>query len=135
MAGPAVLPAQLRAFLHSCIESIEQIEVLMLLRGSSRPRTATDVATALGVPPIAMRHSLEALAARRVLQSRGSGDDRTYVYAPASDDLAQRCDLLADYYVTSRQAVLGYVATGSRLSAKHLADAFRLRKPEKPEKP
>jgi predicted ArsR family transcriptional regulator len=62
------LPPALRAFLHSCIESVDQVETLMLLRGSDRFRTAREVADALGVSTPTTRRNLETLAARGLLE-------------------------------------------------------------------
>lgn len=124
------LPSELRAFLHSCIESIEQVELLIMMRGSERMRTARDVASELGVSIAVARRDLETLAARGLLEVR-VGEEIAYRYRPRSEDLARYCDLLAQHYITSRQAVLGFVAAGSRLSLKRFADAFRLRDPEK----
>jgi predicted transcriptional regulator len=127
------LPASLRAFLHTCIESIDQVELLLMLRGSDRWRTARDIAAEVGVPIAVARRSVETLAARGLLEVRvGAVEEIGYRYRPKSDDLARYCDLLAQYYITSRHAVLGYVATESRLSMKRFADAFRLRDPEEP---
>jgi DNA-binding FadR family transcriptional regulator len=124
-----MLPAELRAFLHSCIESIDQVELLLLMRGSERMRTTRDIASELGVSIPVARRNVETLAARGLLDVR-VGEEITYRYRPKSDDLARYCDLLAQYYITSRQAVLGFVATESRLSIKRFADAFRLRDTE-----
>ena len=123
------LPSELRAFLHSCIESIEQVELLMLLRGSAQARTARDVADALRVAASGARRDLETLAARGLLEVRVDVDTK-YRYRPKSEELGRYCDLLAQHYVTSRQAVMGFVATESRLSVKRFADAFKLRNPE-----
>lgn len=122
------LPVGLRAFLHSCIESIEQVEVLMLLRGSNRARSVRDVSTMLRVPTATARKDLDTLAARGLLEVRvGVDEETTYLYRPKSEDLGRHCDALAEYYVTSRQAVFGFVATTSRLSIKQFSDAFKLR--------
>lgn len=123
------LPPELRAFIHSCIDSLEQVELLMLLRGSARVRTAREIASELHLPPPAARRQLEALAARGLLDVRVA-EETGYRYGPKSDELARYCDLLAQHYITSRQAVLGFVATESRLSIKRFADAFKLRDPE-----
>jgi DNA-binding FadR family transcriptional regulator len=125
------LPTELRVFIHSCIESIEQVELLLLMRGSDRMRTARDIASALRVSVSAARRNLETLAARGLLEVR-VGDEIAYRYRPKSDDLARFCDLLAQFYITARQAVLGFVAAESRLSIKRFSDAFKLRDPEKP---
>ena len=126
---PDGLPSQLRAFLHTCIESIEQVELLIMLRGSDRFRTAREVASASGVSPTAARHNLETLAARGLLDVR-VGEETSYRYQPKSEELGRYCDLLAQHYVTSRAAVLGFVATESRQSLRRFSDAFKLRGPE-----
>jgi len=125
----AELPPELRAFLHSCIETIEQVELLMMLRGSERFRTAREVATEFRSSPARARADLETLAARGLLEVR-VGDETAYRYRPKTEELARYCDLLAQHYIMARQAVLGFVATESRLSAKRFADAFKLRKPD-----
>lgn len=90
------LPASLRAFLHSCIESIEQVEVLMLLRGANQPYSVRDVSTILRVPGATARKDLETLAARGLLDVR-VGDETTYVYRPKSEELGRHADALAEY--------------------------------------
>lgn len=127
--SPSQLPREVRAFLHSCIESIEQLELLMLLRGSQGGRTARDVAAVLRVPVPKARHDLETLAARGLLEVRVA-EETSYRYGPKSPDLGRYCDLLAEYYVTARQTVFEFIATESRLSIKRFADAFKFRKPE-----
>lgn len=129
--GEEVLPSELRVFLHSCIESIEQVELLLLLRGSERMRTAREIATALRMPIAIARSDVETLAARGLLEVR-VGEEIAYRYRPKSEDLVRYCDLLAQYYITSRQAVLVFVATESRQSIKRFSDAFKLRDREKP---
>lgn len=124
------LPSELRAFLHSCIESIDQIELLMMLRGSDRFRTVRDVASEFRMAAAHARRDMETLSARGLLEVR-VGEETSYRYRPKSDDLARYCDLLAQHYIKSRPAVLGFVATESRLSVKRFADAFKLRDTEK----
>jgi hypothetical protein len=131
-AAPSELPSELRAFLHTCIETIEQVELLMVLRGSSRMRTARAAALELGMDVARARADLETLAARGLLAVR-VGDEIEYLYRPKSKELARYCDLLAQHYVTSRAALMGYVATMSRLSIKRFADAFRFRDPQRKE--
>jgi DNA-binding IclR family transcriptional regulator len=123
------LPAPLRAFLHSCIESIDQIEMLMILRGTEEGRPVRDIAVALRMEPSNARRDLDTLAARGLLKVIVA-EETSYRYRPKSSELAQYCDLLAQYYVASRQTVFGYVAAESRRSIKRFADAFKLRDPE-----
>jgi hypothetical protein len=124
------LPSELRAFLHSCIDSIEQVEILMIIRGSDRFRTAREVGPELGMPVAAARRDLETLAARGLLEVRVSENEIGYRYGPKTPDLARYADLLAQHYITARPAVLGFVARESSQSIKRFADAFRLRDPE-----
>ena len=123
------LPPALRAFLHSCIESIDQVELLIMLRGSDRFRTAREVAADSGVSQTVARHNLETLSARGLLEVRVA-EETTYRYRPKSEELGRYCDLLAQHYITARPAVLGFVAAQSRLSLKRFSDAFKLRDPE-----
>src|SRR5688572_9562035 len=125
-AESRALPAELRAFLYSCIESIEQVELVMMLRGSDRWRTAREVASEFQLSPAAARQSLETFAARGLLDVR-VGDETSYRFRPKSEELGRYCDLLAQHYISSRAEVLGFVAANSRLSAKRFADAFKLR--------
>jgi hypothetical protein len=76
--------------------------------------------------PSAARHDLETLAARGLLEVLVASETG-YRYRPKSGELARYCDVLAEQYITSRQTVLGYVATQSRRSIKRFADAFKLR--------
>ncbi|HYE86102.1 MAG TPA: HTH domain-containing protein [Vicinamibacterales bacterium] len=124
------LPPGLRAFIHSCIESIEQVELLLLLRGSQGTRTAREISEDLHVSIALARRDVETLAARGLLEV-SVGTEIAYRYRPKTEELAKYCDLLAQYYITQRQNVLGFVATESRLSIKRFADAFKLGDQEK----
>jgi predicted ArsR family transcriptional regulator len=127
---PGQLPSELRAFLYSCIESIEQIELLMMLRGSDRFRTAREVAADLRVDSAVARRDLDTLSARGLLEV-SVGAEIAYRYKPKSDELARYGDLLAQHYITSRHSMFTLVSTHSRLAAKRFADAFKLRDTEK----
>ena len=129
MSPDQSLSPELRAFLHSCIESIDQVELVMMLRGSDRWRTAREVASEFRLSQSAARQSLETLTARGLLEVRVD-EETSYRYRPKSEELGRYCDLLAQHYISSRAEVMGFVATNSRLSAKRFADAFRLRDTE-----
>ena len=119
------LPAELRAFLYSCIDSIEQVEILMLLREAERGCTTRAVASSLGLGEAAARGHLETLTARGLLHA-APGPEITYRFDPKTPALARYADLLADQHARARGAVLRFVATSSRRT-KGFADAFRLR--------
>lgn len=120
----AELPSELRAFLYSCIDALDQVDLLMRLRQSGEPATVRQLAAAAGLPAIAVRAHLEALTARGLLQAEVGGEVR-YRYAPDSDDLRRYGELLGEYYATRREAVHRAIAARA---ARTFADAFKLRK-------
>jgi predicted ArsR family transcriptional regulator len=127
----ATLPPDLRAFLQACIESIEQVELLMMLRGSERLRTVREIAADLRITPAVARREVETLTARGLLEA-SVASETLYRYRPNSSELSRRGDLLAQYYVTSRLLIYKVVAaSASRRSVKRFADAFKLRDSEK----
>lgn len=123
---PHEVPAELRAFLYSCIDAIEQVEILVLLARSERLWSARTVASELSLSDAVCRHHLETLAARGLLQIT-VGQEVSYRYAPKSADLRRYGDQLAEHYTTSRTAIMRMIATAPRRSIKRFADAFKLR--------
>jgi hypothetical protein len=126
---PERLPPELRAFLYSCIDAVEQVEILVLLCQSDRACSAKAVASNLSVTDAVARHHLETLVARGLLQAT-IGAEVTYRYAPKSVELRRYGDQLVEQYTTSRTAILQTVATASRRSVKRFSDAFKLRDSE-----
>jgi hypothetical protein len=129
LAAPDELPNELRAFLYSCIDAVEQVEILVLLRRTQSGLTTRAVAAELGVPDPAARHHLETLAARGLLQPV-IGQEVSYRYAPKTTHLRRYGDQLLDHYRSSRTAILRLIASSPRGSVKRFANAFKLRDPE-----
>jgi hypothetical protein len=119
------LPSELRAFIHTCIESIEQVELLIIMRGSERSWSTRDVSEELGVPLALARRDLDTLAARGLLEV-AVGTETTYKYRPKTSDLARYSDLLARHYVSSRHLIFKAVSD-TRAGVRRFADAFKLR--------
>jgi DNA-binding IclR family transcriptional regulator len=114
----------LRAVLYSCIDSIEQIELLAWLKSAGRPAAVREVAEALRLPaPLTRRHA-ETLVARGLLQAQG-GEQVTFRFAPVSADLHRLADLLTDRYGEAREPIVRAI---SSRAARTFADAFKLRK-------
>ena len=126
MAGSALPPA-LRAFLYSCIDAIEQAEVLVRLQQSPEAVNARTLARELGITDAQARHHLETLVARGLLQAAISGEVR-YRYAPKSPELQQLSALLAQFWAQSRSDVIRAVATAQASSLSSFSNAFKLRK-------
>lgn len=123
------LPAHLRAFLYSCIDSIEQLEVLTLLQGLDSPWSARMVARELGLSDTVARAYLDALAARGLAWATVR-DEVRYGFKPASPALARYCDELASHLEQSRSDVLRFVAALPPPAVRSFANAFKLRDTE-----
>lgn len=124
---PNELPAELRAFLYSCVDAIEQVEIVVRLQRSGTPWTARGIAADLGMPDVTARHHLEILVARGLLQT-AIGAEVAYRYAPKTQDLQRYGAQLLDYYGRARTQVLQFVSSSPRRSFKNFSDAFKLRK-------
>ena len=122
-----VLPGELRAFLHSAIESFEQLEILMALRRTGRAASARQLTDELGLAESAVQHHLERLAGQGLLDARLGDENVLYKYDPLSLDLRRVVDLLAEYYASERTAVVHFVTAGGRRSVRDFSAAFRLR--------
>ena len=123
------LPTELRAFLYSCIDSLEQVELLVALARTDAARTTREIGAELGLAEASARRHLETLKARGLLAVK-VGDEVTYRYEPKTPELARYTDQLLQHYETSRLDVLTYVSTSSRGTLKRFSDAFKLRDQE-----
>jgi hypothetical protein len=126
MADAELPPADLRAFLYSCIDSIEQAEIVVHLHGLPDAATARTVARALGTSDANARHHLEILVARGILQTT-VGDEVTYRYRPRSAELLRYTEQLLEWWSHSRPALIRFISSRRRDSLKRFGDAFKLK--------
>jgi hypothetical protein len=118
------LPAELREFLAKHIDSIAELEALLLLRESRE--------TVWYVHSLAKRLYVEEQQAMEVLSQLGAhgfvkGDANGYRYAPISDELDRLTGLLAEYYRRHLIPVTQLVHAKTR-RIRQFADAFKLKK-------
>jgi hypothetical protein len=118
------LPAELREFLASHIDSIAELEALLLVRES---RDAV-----WDVQSLAKRLYIDEQQATEVLSQLGAhgfveGDADGCRYAPASQDLDRLAGLLADYYRRHLIPITELVHAKTR-RIRQFADAFKLKK-------
>jgi predicted ArsR family transcriptional regulator len=118
------LPPELRAFLYSCIDSVDQAELLLHLRHVGRALSVRELAGNLGLASLPVRQHLETLTARGLLRA-DVGEEVRYRYAPDSERLRGYGELLADHYAADRDAVRRSI---SARAARTFADAFKIRK-------
>ena len=122
----SAISPELRAFIYSCFDAVEQVELLVLLQRSAESLTARAAAQACGMSDAAARHHLETLAARGLLQI-AVGEETTYRFAPKRAELQTYAGALVGAYGRSRTAIMRLVVTNPLRSARRIADAFTFR--------
>jgi predicted transcriptional regulator of viral defense system len=122
----ASIPANVRNFLHDHVESVVQVEVLLLLHAEpARALCAADVVAALRVEPAWAAAQLSNLCGRGILAEVGPG---SYRFAPRSAEVADAVAGLARAYADRRVTVIGLIYAKPSEPLRSFADAFRLRK-------
>ncbi|MGH7629805.1 MAG: hypothetical protein ACREOF_10575 [Gemmatimonadales bacterium] len=129
MAGKALPDAVVR-FLNGHIDSVEQLEVLLLLhRAAESAWTAEMVAAALYTQPASAARRLAALHADGLIE-QGAGQTGAYRYVPNPSDAGEMISTLADTYRERRVAVVTAIASKPMENVRAFSDAFRLRRKE-----
>jgi hypothetical protein len=122
------LPEDVDRFLARHVDTIEQLEVLLLLhRLPAADWTAEAVANALYIQPASAARRLAALADFGLLAAK-SASAPTYRYAPQSAELDQTVGRLAETYRERRVAVITAIASRPMENVRAFSDAFRIRK-------
>ncbi len=125
-SGSSGIPEEVRRFLLQCIDSVEQLEVLLLLyRTPERVWSPEAVAQALysNTGSIARR-----LAGLHVSGLVASAESPSYRYQPSTAALGGTVTLLAETYRERRVAVITVIASKPMENVRAFSDAFRLRK-------
>jgi hypothetical protein len=121
----SALPPRVQRFLQTHIESIEKLEVLLLLRQQpARAWTAAGVAQELRIMEASAQGRLEDLSGRGLLAYEGT--DR-FRYEPHSSD-AQAVNELAATYALRRVSVVSFIFAQPADRLKSFANAFRLKR-------
>jgi hypothetical protein len=123
--GEPGVPASVRGFIASHIVSVAQLDVLLLLRAAAdKEWTVPEVARALVTQPEAAAGWLDDLRQRGL----ASESESRYRYSPASPELDQIVDELAESYAKYRVAVIGLIFARPSERITSFADAFRIRR-------
>lgn len=121
------VPTPVRRFIARHIESVEQLEVLLLLRGAAdKSWTAAEAARALVIQPDSAADWLVKLSSHRLLAREGPA----YRFAPSSEEAERTIDGLAESYAKYRVAVIGLIFSKPSERVTVFSDAFRLRRPK-----
>jgi predicted ArsR family transcriptional regulator len=124
----AGLPEHVQGFLMAHIDSIEQLEVLLLLQArKEREWTAAEVALELRITKDSAATRMEDLSAGGLLTSNGGRPER-YRYSPIRSDDVRAIAALAMAYSKLRVSVITFIFSKPQTRGHGLADAFFLKK-------
>jgi hypothetical protein len=122
------IPDDVVKFLTERIDSVEQLEVLLLLHQAAGTEwTAPDVARHLYREPTSVGRRLGVLRLQGLLQAT-EAEEPTFRYAPGSEALDGTVRRLAVAYAERRVSVVGIIAAKPMDNVRAFADAFRIRK-------
>ena len=127
------IPRRAAAFIAEHIDSVMQLEVLLLLHAdAARAFSSADVGSELRIDSAWVEGTLRGLCARHVL-SCTSDDKSLYRYAATGETDAAVAEL-ARAYADRRVTVIGLIFAKPTDKIRSFADAFRLRKEKDKEK-
>ena len=122
----AAVSDEARQFIDRYIDSLETLEVLLLLqRSPERTWRAAEVASSLQLGDVVADRSLSKLCGKSLLDVR-LGSDLFYSFAPRLPHLRQGAQELARAYASNRLAVLKLVSGRARAPVRDFAEAFRI---------
>ena len=125
----AEIPDDIRRFILTSVPSVPYLEAILLLRND--PDADWDVLRLAARLYVAERQAAEvltALAAAGIARGEDHGDMTLFRYAPATAELRERLDALAQAYSANLVGVTDLIHSRIDKRAQQFADAFRLRK-------
>ena len=123
------VPEGVRRFLLQCIDSVEQLEVLLLLhRTPQESWNSESIAQTLYSNPSSIAHRLAGLYSHGLLTQTSAS---AYRYQPKTAELDVTVSQLAETYRQRRVAVITVIASKPLEKVWAFSEAFRLRKKDK----
>jgi hypothetical protein len=123
------LPDDIRGFILASVPSVPYLEAILLLR--TNPDLSWDVPRLAARLYVAERQAAEvltALSAAGIARTEDHGGTALFRYAPATAELRERLDALAQAYSANLVGVTDLIHARIDKRAQQFADAFRLRK-------
>ena len=118
------LPADLAAFISDTIDSVAELEALLLLqREREEPWTVRRLAERLYIDEAAAAQVVDALARKQLV----GVDGQEYRFAPWSDEARERIARVSALYVRMLIPITRLIHAKPRPGIRDFADAFRLR--------
>ncbi|QNA89086.1 hypothetical protein G4G28_12480 [Massilia sp. Dwa41.01b] len=125
----APFPEDLRRFVLTSIPSVPFLEALLLLRANPAQQWHGDnLAQRLYVGERSAQALLQDLCRAGMVAPCPEPAQRCYQYQPATSDLRERIDALADFYARHLVEVTILIHSSLDRKAQQFADAFKLRK-------
>jgi hypothetical protein len=125
------LPNDVAQFIVEYVDSIEQLEVLLLVRATApKEWDGTTVARELRIDARSAASRLANMAARGLLVTTDAAAGR-YRFDPKSPELRRVVGQLADTYDERRVSVITLIFSKPSDTIRSFADAFRIRKDER----
>lgn len=123
------LPPEVVDFLARHIDSVEQLETLLLLHGEpARGWNASEAAQALYRRPESIGRRLAILHLQGLLAVSHDEPEPCFRYAPGETDTDAAVRALAEAYRERRTSVVTLIASRPMDNVRAFADAFRIRK-------
>ena len=123
------IPEGVRGFLLQCIDSVEQLEVLLHMhRTPEESWSSESIARALYSNPESIAHRLAGLHSNGLLAQTSAS---SYRYQPKTAELDGTVSQLAETYRQRRVAVITIIASKPTEKVRAFSEAFRLRKKDK----
>ncbi len=119
----ARLDQNIEKFIYACINSVEQLEILLLLR-SRRELDAETITQELRTTSSSVEKRLSDLMRKNLVMLREQDGKRTYVYDPPSL-YADTMDQLASLYSSHRVSVINLIFSKPSDALTGFSDAFR----------
>ena len=122
------LPDSVKQFLSRYIRSLEQLELLLLLRGQpDRPWTVAQAYEVIRSTHRSLQTGLELFASEGFFAEE-QGPPPAFRYAPRNDELRAAVEQIAASYRISRVRVIEAIFAPEIDPVQKFADAFKLRK-------
>ncbi|HYF28698.1 MAG TPA: hypothetical protein VD931_23355 [Baekduia sp.] len=123
------LSPDVRRFVADVIRSVNELELLLLLREhQDRAWTPQEASARLYQSEGWVAGHLEALVVLGLAAREGAHDAPAYRYAPGDERTRRTIDALAEAFARRRTRVIALIYRPEPSSAERFADAFRLRR-------
>ncbi len=124
-----VIPDDLEKFILDTIDSVAEMEALLLLRANPETEwNAEGLAERLYISETQTADILSRLCTQGFFISVDKGTHLAYRYQPGSTELRQMVDRIADIYARHLVPVTNLIHSKAKSRVQEFADAFRLRK-------